>query len=165
MDRRTLLTSWQGLAGWLAAALAWPPLQLFVRGSRGAPGPASDVWGDLGFASRVVEGPWQARTIRLEARDRWRRDVREELVYVRRRAGEVEAVSAVCPHSGCLVRERAEGFDCPCHKSFFDADGRPREGPSLRPLDRLAVKTERGRVLVRYRRFRPGVASSEPIDA
>ncbi|MGE0452635.1 MAG: ubiquinol-cytochrome c reductase iron-sulfur subunit [Vicinamibacteria bacterium] len=103
--------------------------------------------------------------MRFETQDRWRRETRDELVYVRRKDGELEAVTAVCPHSGCLVKPEAAGFACPCHRSLFDADGRPLAGPSRRPLDRLELKLERGRALVRYRRFRPGSAKSEPLDA
>ena len=64
-----------------------------------------------------------------------------------------------------LVRLGAEGFLCPCHRSLFDLEGKSVDGPSPRPLDRLECKTERGRALVRFRRFRPGVRTPEPLDA
>jgi glycine/D-amino acid oxidase-like deaminating enzyme len=41
-----------------------------------------------------------------------------------------------CTHLGCVLREnRAEGsWDCPCHGSRFDADGKVIHGPAVRDL-------------------------------
>lgn len=163
MNRRELLFSWRGLLAALLAAAGTPPALFFWRTSR-SPGAPQERWGDLGSASRLPES-WQRRSVLIETRDRWRRETREEVVYVRQRGEAVEALSAVCPHSGCLVKSEAEGFSCPCHRSRFDAEGRSLEGPSPRPLDRLRCRVERGRAAVLYQRFRPGVARPEPIDA
>ena len=53
-------------------------------------------------------------------------------------AGEVHAVSMRCTHLGCLVRFNAAetSWDCPCHGSRFDVDGRVLEGPAVDPLER-----------------------------
>ncbi|MFN2464765.1 MAG: FAD-dependent oxidoreductase [Candidatus Dormibacteria bacterium] len=50
--------------------------------------------------------------------------------------GELHAVSAVCSHLGCLVSfNNAETtWDCPCHGSRFDVDGRVISGPAVRNL-------------------------------
>jgi glycine/D-amino acid oxidase-like deaminating enzyme len=50
--------------------------------------------------------------------------------------GRLHAVSATCPHLGCLVRwNGAEGtWDCPCHGSRFSADGRVLNGPAVSGL-------------------------------
>lgn len=52
--------------------------------------------------------------------------------------GNVHAVSAKCTHLGCLVAfNRAERtWECPCHGSRFDPDGRVVQGPAVRPLER-----------------------------
>jgi len=52
-------------------------------------------------------------------------------------SGQVHAVSARCTHLGCLVAfNRAEqAWECPCHGSRFDVDGRILQGPATRPLD------------------------------
>jgi glycine/D-amino acid oxidase-like deaminating enzyme/nitrite reductase/ring-hydroxylating ferredoxin subunit len=50
--------------------------------------------------------------------------------------GELHAVSSTCTHLGCQVRfntaERT--WDCPCHGSRFDAEGRVIEGPAVDDL-------------------------------
>jgi glycine/D-amino acid oxidase-like deaminating enzyme/nitrite reductase/ring-hydroxylating ferredoxin subunit len=53
-------------------------------------------------------------------------------------AGGVHAVSLRCTHLGCLLRFNAaeRSWDCPCHGSRFDVDGRVLEGPAVQPLER-----------------------------
>lgn len=84
------------------------------------------------------------------------------------RAGDtvpVRAFSTVCPHLGCAIDFNGDKrqFDCPCHGSSFDLDGRCLSGPAPRGLDELDVTVESGQVLVRYQRFRTGRATKEPI--
>jgi glycine/D-amino acid oxidase-like deaminating enzyme/nitrite reductase/ring-hydroxylating ferredoxin subunit len=52
--------------------------------------------------------------------------------------GGVHAVSLRCTHLGCLLRFNSaeRSWDCPCHGSRFDVDGRVLEGPAVRDLDR-----------------------------
>ena len=65
-----------------------------------------------------------------------RRGLKKVAVYVDER-GHAHALSAKCPHLGCVVAwNRAEkSWDCPCHGSRFDAYGRVLVGPALRDLD------------------------------
>jgi glycine/D-amino acid oxidase-like deaminating enzyme/nitrite reductase/ring-hydroxylating ferredoxin subunit len=51
--------------------------------------------------------------------------------------GKLHAVSAKCTHLGCIVSfNRAErAWECPCHGSRFDPDGRVVQGPAVRPLE------------------------------
>jgi cytochrome b6-f complex iron-sulfur subunit len=51
----------------------------------------------------------------------------------------VYAVSRVCTHLGCLVKEGPEGFLCPCHGSRFASDGALVKGPAPSGLPWLAV--------------------------
>jgi Rieske Fe-S protein len=53
-------------------------------------------------------------------------------------SGEVHAVSVRCSHMGCLLRFNSaeRSWDCPCHGSRFDVDGRVLEGPAVQPLER-----------------------------
>lgn len=49
------------------------------------------------------------------------------------------AVSLVCTHLGCIVKQRPGGFDCPCHGSKFSSDGKVERGPAPKALPWLAV--------------------------
>lgn len=64
-----------------------------------------------------------------------RRGLRKVAVY-RADDGRVVACSAVCTHRGCIVgwngAERT--WDCACHGSRFDVDGRRLAGPATRDL-------------------------------
>lgn len=165
IDRRTLLKSWQALAAAVAGLSAIPAGLFFAFGARSkgpATGGASD-WVDLGPAADIGEGPWKARRFRREIEDRWKKTVVDESVYLRRQGEAIEAVSAICTHTGCLVQRVSIGFGCPCHKSDFDEEGKPTSGPAPRPLDRLETKVEAGRLKLRFVKFRPGLSTSEPM--
>lgn len=166
IDRRTLLKSWQAIAAVAGGLAALPAGLYFALGGRqkGTADGGAD-WIDLGPASEISEGPWKGRRFRRTIEDRWKKTVLDETVYLRRTGDKVEAVSAICTHTGCLVQRLAQGFACPCHKSDFDEEGKPLSGPAPRPLDRLEAKVDGERVKVRYVRFRPGLKTSEPMSA
>ncbi len=77
----------------------------------------------------------------------------------------IRAFSTVCPHLGCGIdwNDRTGKFDCPCHDSSFDLQGRCLSGPAPRGLDELEVSADGREVLVRYQRFRTGSAKKEPV--
>ncbi|MDQ8703790.1 FAD-dependent oxidoreductase [Streptomyces sp. LHD-70] len=52
--------------------------------------------------------------------------------------GKVTALSARCPHLGCLVHynDAERTWECPCHGSRFATDGSVLQGPATRPLKR-----------------------------
>ena len=53
----------------------------------------------------------------------------------------VYAISAVCPHLGCIVQRLPEGrFECPCHGSMFSAQGQAYSGPAPRGLPWVEVR-------------------------
>lgn len=51
-------------------------------------------------------------------------------------AGVLHTVSATCTHLGCLVsfNTAERSWDCPCHGSRFDIDGRVLQGPAIKDL-------------------------------
>ncbi|RRJ33778.1 FAD-dependent oxidoreductase [Halocatena pleomorpha] len=53
-------------------------------------------------------------------------------------SGRLHAVSAICPHMGCLLRwnDGEKSWDCPCHGSRFDIDGTVLDTPAVTELDR-----------------------------
>jgi Rieske Fe-S protein len=46
----------------------------------------------------------------------------------------VKAVSAECTHLGCVIKKSEDGFQCPCHGSQYDLNGRVLSGPAQRSL-------------------------------
>jgi cytochrome b6-f complex iron-sulfur subunit len=88
--------------------------------------PEAPVEFDLGD---IANFPVGSRTIRNDI---------PAMIY--NRDGEIIAHSLVCTHLGCTVAESANGFDCPCHGSRFDADGNVLVGPAQKPLKTLRVE-------------------------
>ena len=70
----------------------------------------------------------------------------EELLVVRPTTEELVVLTRVCGHMGCKVRYSGETQElkCPCHGSRFALDGSLLEGPSPRPLRRLASQVVDG---------------------
>ncbi|NNJ25782.1 Cytochrome b6-f complex iron-sulfur subunit [Planctomycetes bacterium LzC2] len=60
----------------------------------------------------------------------------EKVAAFKDEQGAVHAVSAVCPHMGCIVgwNETDRTWDCPCHGSRFECSGEVTHGPAVQPL-------------------------------
>jgi cytochrome b6-f complex iron-sulfur subunit len=54
----------------------------------------------------------------------------------------IYAVSAVCTHLGCLIREKKGELVCPCHGSSFDLTGKVLQGPARDALVWYAVEMD-----------------------
>jgi cytochrome b6-f complex iron-sulfur subunit/menaquinol-cytochrome c reductase iron-sulfur subunit len=111
----------------------------------------------------LPEGKPVRATVVAARMDAWSRQPASPLgaVWLVRRGDAVSAFSATCPHLGCSVDARADGFACPCHGSAFALDGQVRRGPAPRGLDPIDVRITPGdppTVLVRFRRFAIGTA-------
>jgi nitrite reductase/ring-hydroxylating ferredoxin subunit len=59
------------------------------------------------------------------------------------------SVSSVCTHLGCNVKRASPGFECPCHGSRFDENGRVVQGPAPAGLAWYALSlSSRGELIV-----------------
>jgi Rieske Fe-S protein len=67
-----------------------------------------------------------------------------KIAVYRNEAGELSACSAVCTHLGCVVHWNGEekSWDCPCHGSRFDTNGKVLNGPALGDLERVELPGE-----------------------
>ena len=102
--------------------------------------------------------------------DAWMREPNQPVgaVYLRNNGGKIECLNAICPHAGCFVAYASERkvFQCPCHNSTFDLDGKRllEKSPSPRDMDTLevdAVKAAAGEVWVQYTNYYPGKPKKE----
>ena len=60
-----------------------------------------------------------------------------KLAVYRDEKGKSHAFSAVCPHLGCIVQWNGaeKTWDCPCHGSRFDKQGKVMNGPANTDLE------------------------------
>jgi len=68
--------------------------------------------------------------------------------FIVQHKGRLFALSPVCSHLGCLVNwHRKKGqFLCPCHGGKYDIEGNVIAGPPPRPLTRLPMKLDKGKL-------------------
>lgn len=60
--------------------------------------------------------------------------LQKQKVFIEVSAGKVRAQTAVCTHLGCTVNAVETGYQCPCHGSTYDQEGRNTGGPAPLPL-------------------------------
>jgi Rieske Fe-S protein len=60
-------------------------------------------------------------------------------IIIVRQGGAFRALSGVCPHQGCTVLPKSDGFHCPCHGSEFTLGGQLVLGPAVSGLDPLPL--------------------------
>jgi len=65
-------------------------------------------------------------------------------------ASGLSALSTTCTHLGCGVSwsDEKKAFLCPCHGGVYAEDGAVLSGPPPRPLERLAVYVDGGRLRI-----------------
>jgi menaquinol-cytochrome c reductase iron-sulfur subunit len=165
-SRRSYLGWLIGLCGaGVGAVLALPLIRYTIYPLRAQT--TETKWSDAGLVSDLQPAttPVQ-RLITVEQVDGWRKTVSEKPVYVvKDSTGQLQALSAVCPHLGCSVqwRDAKREFECPCHAASFSADGAKVGGPSPRAMDALRSQIQNGHLMVRYQYFRQLVPTKEVI--
>jgi Rieske Fe-S protein len=60
----------------------------------------------------------------------------EQIAVYKDKTGNVSALSAVCTHMGCIVgwNSKDKTWDCPCHGSRFNTEGKVINGPAVKDL-------------------------------
>jgi Rieske Fe-S protein len=131
---------------------------------------AAGGFADLGPLDAIPIGEWKSFAVEIVHQDGWAKTKQKHSVWVRRTGfseDEIVVLSPICPHLGCPISwigERSE-FLCPCHGGIFDAEGRRQAGPPPRPMDHLETQIRNGRLWVRWRDFKIGVAEQIPVEA
>ncbi|MEV5884461.1 Rieske (2Fe-2S) protein [Streptomyces sp. NPDC052020] len=103
-------------------------------GDAGPAGPTAPV--ELGDEKEVARG---SATLYRE----------HNVVVSRGEDGSLRAYSSICTHAGCPINKlKGTTLVCPCHGSEFDArTGEVLQAPATVPLEKLSVRTEKGRIV------------------
>jgi len=168
--RRAIKRLTLAIGGAIGAVLVYPIARFVLFPVRRATVSSDDTPIDVAGVSELPASgdPVKVELVGEGARDSWGRSDRVALgaAWVRKTDdGSVEALSAVCPHLGCAIGydSGAGEFRCPCHRSAFGMDGGKKSGPAKRGLDPLPVVVERGRVRVRFVRFKQDISERKPV--
>ena len=113
---------------------------------------ASEQWLDVATVSELSGPQPVARKVLAEHISGWAATTEEHNVFVLTGKNN-QVVSPICPHAGCEVlwEQSQNRFSCPCHESYFAADGARISGPSPRGLDSLPSRVQDGKLQVQYR--------------
>ena len=82
----------------------------------------------------------------------------QETVFIVKSGNQFIALSDKCTHQGCEVSWVAADtqFECPCHGSTYDMQGKVTGGPAPRSLDRFKTKVVTGHLMVSYQHTKAG---------
>lgn len=158
------------IGGAIGAVMAYPLVRYFFYpvGEKTVDSPEEPIDAIAADSLEAGAPPVRVTLTASSVRDGWGVSDNVPLgsAWVRRRDdGEIEALSAACPHLGCAIDFDADDneFKCPCHKSAFDVNGDKKAGPAKRGLDPLPHTVVDGRVKLTWIRFRPDVAGREKV--
>ena len=148
-DRRTFwMAVIYGFPALIGAALAVPAaLYLLVKPKSQAKG----NWVEAADLSQLQVRKPEEVVFRRSRVDGWRVLNEKATAWVVKMDDQnVIAYSPQCTHLGCAYHwdEKDKTFICPCHTSAFSIDGKVLAGPAPRPLDRYAIRTEGGKLLI-----------------
>ncbi|HJT65068.1 MAG TPA: ubiquinol-cytochrome c reductase iron-sulfur subunit [Pyrinomonadaceae bacterium] len=120
----------------------------FLRPRLSAP---SEQWLDVATLSELSGPQPIAKKVLAEHVSGWVITNEEHNVFVLP-AKNNQVLSPICPHEGCEVswEQARDRFSCPCHESFFAADGARLSGPAPRGLAALPTRVQDGKLQVQY---------------
>jgi menaquinol-cytochrome c reductase iron-sulfur subunit len=116
-------------------------------------------WVEVGDLTELTPREPKQLSFVVTQQDGWIKEASVKTVWAVQGINErVVVYSPLCPHLGCGYHwnDSEQKFICPCHISVFDIEGNVLSGPAPRPLDRLPIKEERGRLHVIYKEFKSG---------
>ncbi len=67
------------------------------------------------------------------------KNLEDQKVFIFSDTDGLHAISKTCTHLGCLVALTDGGFQCPCHGSKYNRQGKVVAGPAPRPLPWLEI--------------------------
>ena len=120
----------------------------------------------LGPMAEFPVGEFQKRTITVTEHGTWLEGPVEKTVWLRRNTDDSFLVfSGTCPHMNCTVNLLPDKtFECPCHHSHFDSEGKVKSMPAPRPLDTLEYRVSGdGIVSVQFQNFRKELPTKELV--
>ena len=60
--------------------------------------------------------------------------ISENKLFIYRDHTGIKVVSAICTHLGCVIEKTEEGFQCPCHGSCYNKQGKVLSGAASKDL-------------------------------
>lgn len=109
----------------------------------------TDRWLDVAVLNEIAGSQPVTRKVAAEHIAGWSITTQDHNVFV---LPDHRVLSPICPHAGCEVlwQQERNRFSCPCHESYFAADGSRIGGPSPRGLDQLPTRVQDGKLQVQY---------------
>ena len=114
----------------------------------------SENWTDVASLTELQTNGPVLKKIATDVLTGWATAKEDHHVYVLPDKSN-QVLSAICPHEGCEVAwdQNSKRFSCPCHESYFAADGSRLTGPARRGLDTLPSRVHEGKLQVQYQSF------------
>jgi len=70
------------------------------------------------------------------------KNLEDQKIFIFSSTDGLNAISKTCTHLGCLVALTDTGFQCPCHGSKYNRQGKVIAGPAPRPLPWLEISQD-----------------------
>ena len=128
--------------------------------------PSADETVKVGQIAEFPVGEFQKRSVTVTEHSTWSEGPVEKTLWLRRNADDSFLVfSGTCPHMNCTVNLLPDKtFECPCHMSHFDSEGKVTSEPAPRPLDTLEYRVSgEGVVSVQFQNFKRELPTKELV--